>query len=214
MSVLADDWRVQEDPVNEPKRIGIVRGIGDIPVSSEVMEAITTAAHVLENLGFEIQELSLPETTDLIELWDRIWAALGGARGLLSGHVSPDQETLLSRQLIRQFEGSPPPDAQALSVAWRTVGEVSTKLQTAISSCVAILSPVAAGPPTERAGQWQIDGRRISGIRGFAYSYVWTLAGCCAMSIPCFRSSVQLVARSGRDESLVDIARRLESASR
>ena len=212
MSALASDWSRPDTGIGATPRlkVGILAGLRDIPIDSSIRDAIDEAARVL---GHEIstESISIPSLDELIEVWNQLWAALGGAKGLLSNYVTADDYSALSPALRRQIESSPEGNPELVAHIWRRIGVLRQNVLAEMRPFAAIICPVAAGPATDRPGQWDIDGVHIRGLRGFAYSYIWSLLGCPALSMPFQGSNIQIVGTPGDDEVIISIASTIEN---
>jgi len=191
-------------------RVGFMVEDGVVPVAAEVMRAVREAAGSLE-VDRPVEEVQIPCLPELYALWDELWEASGGVRGLLRGYIT--DESAVSRPLRKLLDASPgTPDSRRLEKAERKLEELRTTVDRFMEGLDVILCPVAAGPPGERAGSWTIRKIEIRGSRGFGYSYVWSLLGYPAVAVafpPAARpvTAVQVVAKRGQDEVALAVAR-------
>lgn len=222
MSVLAPGWRgprSAEDPEPHPPvvdTIGFYQEDGVVPVTPEVKDVVGSAADAFSG-SKEVTRVTPPGVEELYELWDEIWEASGGPRGLLAVYVtegadlSPTLERLIPASSGRR-------DEVRLKAAMRRVEELRRETLGFMEMYPVILCPVAAGPPTPRPGSWTVQGSEIRGARGFGYSYVWSLLGFPAIALPWPGyedgpiTAVQIVARPDQDEKAIAVARTLEQA--
>jgi amidase len=213
---LLDDWasisargplpvsRAQSDV-----RIGFFDSDGVVPVAADVRSAVAVAVDGLSD-RFAVDRCAPPGLSSLYEIWDGLWMASGGARGLLSGYLKGDEA--LSPALARLVAMSPAqPDERYLAEAAEQIQAVRSEMITFMDHYPVIICPVAAGPPGEHVGRWTIEGVELSGSRGFGYCYVWSLLGFPAVAValagePSKPRGVQVVARPGRDEEAMGVA--------
>lgn len=193
--------------------VGFFEEDGVVPVATEVKASVRAATAALEDSQWSARPVIPPNLADLYDLWDELWDASGGARGLLSGYQL--DETMLSPALAKLFALSPEaPDEPRMRAAELRLKQCRDNMARFMETSQVIICPVAAGPPTERVGQWNIDGLELRGGRGFGYSYVWSLLGFPALALPNTWSSavtgIQIVARPGCDEQAVAVGRYLE----
>lgn len=216
MSVLTLDWGAHDVSSAESAygklSLGFFEEDGVFPTAHEVKEAARSAAKTASAHLGQVEPVHPPGLSELYDLWDQMWEASGGARGLLRGYI-PDGADV-SPQLGRMLASSNGDrDDAALHTTVIRVEEIRNDMLRLMEKHPVLLCPSVAGTPTERAGVWNIDGSEIRSTRGFGYSYVWSLLGFPAVVVPWRPSSdsspvgVQLVARPGYDEQLLHVAR-------
>lgn len=221
MGALDPSWRsvrAGQGPshARSATRIAFFTETEAVPTTVSVKTAIrSTIDDIMARSLGRTEHITGPGVAELFDLWDVIWAASGGAKGLLEGYIAGNED-MLSPQLRKQADASPPPDPERLAAAWRRVAEIRHEVMLFMEQYELIVCPVAAGPPTARAGRWTIDGLELRGARGFAYSYCWSLLGFPALAVPCSHpkneiAGIQIVAGPGRDEEALRLAARLQT---
>ena len=205
---------VTESRSNPAMKIAFYDEDGMTPVAASQKQAVLGAAGVLREYASSVEHRLPPGLDRLDEIWHEIWTASGGARGLLAAYDLDESD--LSPPLAKLIGMSPPcPDGTRLAAAMTRLDSIRSEMAAFTAVYPLILCPVSAGPASARSGQWTIDGVNLRGSEGFGYSYVWSLLGCPALSVPWpsdrnESASVQIVARAGHDEEAVAAALFLE----
>jgi amidase len=221
MGALVDDWKTQP-PAGVPSSsldgdkvaIAFYTEDGVVPVTPEIKAAIRTAAEELAQEYANVEEIVPPGLSQLYMLWDDIWTGSGGARGLIGDYAT--NVSGLSPALAKLVAASPEkPDPARLQTAAAGIHEVRAEMLSFMERFPIIICPVAAGSPTDRVGQWTMDGVEVRGSRGFGYSYVWSLLGFPALAVPVSAldgvpAGVQIVARPKLDEQAVAVGNALQ----
>jgi amidase len=214
MSAVSPGWRDQVP--DQDTRIAYYEQDGVVPAAASQREAVKCAAEALAVHFSNVEAITPPWLDSLYHLWDEIWIASGGTRGLLADYI--DDESALSPGLARLVAVSPPgADPARLEAAAGALDKVKQDAAEFMTRFPVVVCPVAAGPASERAGQWTIDGIALKGARGFGYCYVWSLVGCPALTVSWTSdddetAAVQVIARPDHDEEPIGIGRVLERA--
>jgi amidase len=221
MGVLVDDWKTQPSTRTASSSFGADQVAiafyaedGVVPVAPEVKAAVRTAVDELSQDHATIEEIVPPGLAELYRIWNELWEGSGGARGLIGdyakdvGRLSPGLAMLVAASPER-------PDAARLRTAAARLRELRAEMLDFMERFSIIICPVAAGPPSERVGQWTIDGVDVRGSRGFGYSYGWSLLGLPALAVPTgaphgVPAGIQIVARPNLDEQAIAVGNALQ----
>ena len=214
MSAVSPGWREQVPDQNT--RIAYYEQDGVVPAAASQREPVKCAAAALVPRFPNVEAVTPPWLGTLYHLWDEIWTASGGTRGLLEDYIS--DESTLSPGLARLVAASPPgPDPARLEAASGALEKIKQDAAEFMTRFPVVVCPVAAGPASERAGRWTIDGVALKGAQGFGYCYVWSLVGCPALTVSWTSdnnatAAVQVIARPEHDQEVIGIGRILERA--
>lgn len=185
------------------------------PVEPEVREATARAGRLLEELGHEVSEVELP-----LAGWDEAFGPLvladeASQRGhLLDGHA--DELTGYARRSIEAAARITDAD---LDRARHRLTELRAEVETLFSGYDLLLTPTTAvrAFPIGRRPR-TIDGRDVDSLWGpFPFTAPFNVAGTPAASVPCglvdgLPVGVQLIARHGEEQLLLDVCEDLEEA--
>lgn len=184
------------------------------PVHPEIRSTVATAAKVLDELGFPIEELDRELLLDAEEIYTRLrhQEGLGVVPVLARG-----REHLLSAQMRDQVAASNPasvPDYLA-TVAERQ--HLLTRVLAQLEVTPILVMPVSALPAFEAGTRtFELEGSPLSSWQVLGPSRAISLLGLPSLSIPFGRDnqgrhlSVQIVGRPFREDEVLHVARALE----
>ncbi len=199
-----------------PRRLGWFTGIGGVSASSDVVASHAQVLRHLEALGYVVEPCTAPFDLDEIrDLWDTL-TPVGAARA--AARLGGQWKTLATAQIAGLVERGLAIPATAYVQALDRLQAFRSKTSAQWGDFDALVLPVNPVPawPVETEHPSEIEGRSIGpSAQGMFCGWVNAM-GYAGMSIPGLPSpdgrpiGVQLVAPSGADEVIIEIARRLE----
>jgi len=91
-------------PVPTNKKVALVTGVPGVELPASTIAAIRTAGAIMQNQGWEIEEVSPPELSHVTEIWGQVLASdMGSAVDLLGPLMSPEAIGAL-HQLIEKYQ--------------------------------------------------------------------------------------------------------------
>ncbi len=179
----------------------------------ETVEAVRTAARVLEQLGIAVEERRPPCIEETYELEMQFLGADGGdgIRRFLQDIGSTETHPLLDGWLARleRYRTS----AAGLAAYWDALDRFRRELYAFVQPYDAILSPVCANPALPHGTSIE-----DANFRGFSYTMSWNVTGWPAAVVLGATSpdglpiGVQIAAHPFREDVALALARRLEQA--
>jgi aspartyl-tRNA(Asn)/glutamyl-tRNA(Gln) amidotransferase subunit A len=205
----------------EKPRIGFLLRCGNI-LDPDVEAAVVAAMKQAEALGWAVEPIEL----DLVSLEPHFLVFL---RSLLLARLGSHAEKTpekLDPTLLATIESGRGYSAAELCQAQFARTDCFAKVQDILARFDLIASPTLSAPALpvglDPLGPVEIAGKPVGTIRGawYPYTFPFNLTGHPALSLPCGFSrdklpiGLQLVGRWHEDAYLLDVAARLESASR
>jgi amidase len=212
MSAVSPDWPASSLRSDTP--IAYYPQDGIVPAATAQQESVRHAAGLLTRHFDTVDKVLPPWLSSLYQVWDEIWSASGGARGLLQQYLTDD--SMLSPSLARLVALSPSSqDESRLKAASNALEEIKDDAAKFMGEYPIVICPVSAGPPGQRSGRWIIEGVGMKGGDGFGYCYVWSLLGAPALSVSWTTpdgepAAVQVIARPGHDHEAIAVGSLLE----
>jgi len=194
--------------------------LGNHAVASSVLSACETAIGVLAGLGADVSELTTP-----FENPESIWFVNNGAyRRAQFGHHLEQHRAIMCPTFVRQMDRVASYSAadlyEAIFARTRLYRQIQTWFDTADIVAMPTLSRPALPIDQDFFGPIEIDNQSVENIRAAWYPYTmpFNLTGHPAVSLPCgfdpagMPLAIQLIARPGEDERLIQVAALFETA--
>jgi len=206
-------------PIRPPKparsRIGVWEQFYTVPVAPEIREAVQHAVTLLAGAGFTTETFEPQGMNRVPNVWAFLFSDWPGSitRKLLEGRESEAHWTLLQSVSGKTVTGE-----QVLThLAARD--RMRAALLAEMENVPVLLMP-AVGIPAfrHRERRWQIDGTEIGLFQALMPSLLANVLGLPAVTLPILVSpaglpvGIQLVGRPFEDETILDIAIRLEKS--
>jgi Asp-tRNA(Asn)/Glu-tRNA(Gln) amidotransferase A subunit family amidase len=198
-------------------RIGVLNTEPFGPHTPETEAAIQAATTALTSREFAVEDFSLPELSQALDLW---WFFFGPTVAhLFRSAIAPNQESQLTpqfREYLSVSAADPAPTLDSLLESCTARDHLRACILSKTSSVPILLSPVCQAPAFRHgAGTWCGP----SGFRQTMRASQWlNLVGFPAISVPMHLSAdglpigVQLIGRPNDDELLLEVAAKLEEA--
>ena len=212
------------EPDSQRLRIGLMtHGLRDLPVSAEVVDAVTAAAALCEGLGHHVEVVPLPVEDQFGPDFLRYWAFLSfalkrGGRRLYGPGFDGSRTEKLTDGLASLFTR----EAERLPGSLRRLRRFARDREPVFANFDVVLSPVLGHAPAP-IGYFgpDVDFRthltRL--LRYTSFTPMQNVSGSPAISLPLGRSShgvpigVQVGAAYGQERTLLSLAYELEDAA-
>lgn len=198
-------------------RIGLMEQFGAVPVHPGVRAAVQAAAKACEALGFNVEPFHSAGLERAPNLW---WFFFGQlpARSIqasINGHDAHYTVTEFLQQALRE----PEPSASDVLANLAARDSLRASLQRQMEPDMVLLTP-ACGVPAWRHHErrWDVGSRTIGLFEAMMPSTLVNIAGLPAVTIPFGQTAdglpvgIQLIGRAYEEETLLDLAVRLEEA--
>jgi amidase len=196
------------------------------PVDPDCQQAVRDAAALLESLGHEVQEASLPTDEGYIENFVKVWIGASEDElhtfGRLRG-APLDRSELepLSAQMVEIAAAMP---ATELLQAMDYLRRVSRTILAFWEDHDVLMTPTLAGPPIEIGALREAEGEPpvqmlMNSAAWVPFTPVWNVTGQPAISLPLHQTEaglpvgVQFVGPPAGEEMLLSLAGRIEQAA-
>jgi amidase len=198
-----------------PRRVAFSPDLGLVRVDPEVAAICREAALRFEAIGARVEEAA-PDFSDAIDTFQTQRAVLIGAT---RGELLPAHRDRINPAIVWNIEKGLALTADEVLRAERHRAALYHRVATFFDTYDILACPTVAVPPfpVEQAYPTEIGGERLTSYIDWMFlTFVVSLTGCPAMSIPCgFTRSglpvgLQLVARSHGEAALLSAARLLE----
>lgn len=184
-------------------------------VQRELLASVEAAVRRLEAMGHQVEEVELP-----LAGWDDVFGPLVlDEEQRERGHLLVAADVTLTDYVRRTLEAGKRLDAAAVDAARLRHGPYRERIASVFQRHDLIVTPTTAVPAFPLGKRpAEIDGRSVDWLWGaFPFTSPFNVAGTPALSLPCgfvdgMPVGIQLVAPSGRDGFLLDVAEDLEEA--
>lgn len=208
-------WPTEEEARH--LRIGYFERDDRTPVTSEIRQAVRTAAEGLLRAGFQVEPFC-PEGLDEARLlWKKFFVKCGG---MLIGPMFKGREQDISPILSQFLEWSaaePTLSGQNVLDAWIRRDTLRASFLEQMRRFPILLCPPAAVPAFRHGERsWMIDGKTIEYLDAWSYTEWFNLLGNPAAVVPVSQSAeglpigVQIVGRPWEEEQVLSVAAVLE----
>jgi Asp-tRNA(Asn)/Glu-tRNA(Gln) amidotransferase A subunit family amidase len=198
-------------------RIGFFEDDGRTPVTSEIRDAVRTAAEALRQAGFEVEPFRPAGLEEARVLWKKFFVKAGG---MLIGPMFRGRESDCS-SLLKQFlawsEAEPELSGEALLDTWIRRDTLRAEFLAQMRKYPILLCPAAAVPAFRHGERsWTIDGKTVQYLDAWSYTEWFNLLGNPAAVVPVSQSveglpiGVQIVGRPWEEEQVLAVAGALE----
>ena len=198
-------------------RIGYFEEDGRTPVTSDIRDAVRTAAEALRQAGFEVEPFRPAGLEEARVLWKKFFVKVGGMlidpmfRGR-EGDCSP-----MLREFLAWSEAEPDLSGEAVLEAWVRRDTLRAEFLAQMRKYPILLCPAAAIPAFRHGErQWTIDGKPVQYLDAWSYTEWFNLLGNPAAVVPVSQSpeglpiGVQIVGRPWEEEQVLAVATTLE----
>jgi Asp-tRNA(Asn)/Glu-tRNA(Gln) amidotransferase A subunit family amidase len=199
-------------------RVGYFEDDGRTPVTSEIRDAVRTAAEVLNRAGFEVERFRPAGLEEARALWKKFFVKVGG---MLIGPMFRGRESDRSpilKQFLEWSEAEPELSGEALLDAWIRRDTLRADFLAEMRRYPILLCPPAAIPAFRHGERnWPIAGKTVHYLDAWSYTEWFNLLGNPAAVVPVSRSDeglpigVQIVGRPWEEEQVLSVAAVLES---
>lgn len=199
--------------------VGVFDHDGRTPVTLETRAAVSRAANLLSECGFQVDQFRPEGLEEARQLW---WKFFGTAGGMILGPLLRGREAELS-PILREFSSwtnaEPAHTGDTLLATWLGRDEIREKILLQMRNYPLLLCPVAAIPAFRHGErEWPVEGKIVKYLDAWSYCEWFNLLGFPAVVVPMGRSSeglpigVQIVGRPWEEELVLAIAGKLEEA--
>ncbi len=198
-----------------PRRVGFTPDLGLSSVDPEVADICRRAAARFATLGAAVEDAT-PDFSGSIEAFQTLRAALFGT---LRGELLPKERARINPAIVWNIEKGLALSADELLRAERERAKLYHRVAAFFGEYDLLACPTVAVPPypVEQAYPTEIGGRKLTTYIDWMFlTFVITLTGCPALSLPCgFTKSglpvgLQLVGRTRGDAEVLCAAHLLE----
>jgi amidase len=210
-------------PLREPDvantRVGLMEQFYEVPVEPETREIVRKAALVLETIGFKVEPFKPRGLERAPNLW---WFFFGQLPARMTKKLFEGREQdahWTGTEFLAASLEQPEPSANDVLMNLAVHDRMRAALLREMESVPLILSPVCGVPAfRHRERKWNTDSRPIGLFEAMMPVTPWNLLGLPAVTIPFGMSSdglpigVQLIGRPYEDETILEVAVRLEEA--
>ena len=199
-------------------RIGYFEDDGRTPVTSEIRDAVRTAAEALRRAGFEVEPFRPTGLEQARTIWKKFFVKVGGMLigPMFKGRESDRSPTL--KQFLAWSEAEPELSGEALLHAWIERDVLRADVLAQMRQYPILLCPAAAIPAFRHGERsWTIEGKTVHYLDAWSYTAWFNLLGNPAAVVPVARSAeglpigVQIVGRPWEEEQVLAIAGALEN---
>jgi aspartyl-tRNA(Asn)/glutamyl-tRNA(Gln) amidotransferase subunit A len=206
-------------------RVGVLRGYAEDNVSHEVRSAVDNSVKVLQSLGMQRAEISIPHS-DLIAAVQMVTSRVENVSNL--GDYLRTRPQDFSRSLLLRHIGSLMISGSTYVAAQRVRRVICEEFSKGFENLDVIVTPTTplAAPKIEecKTGYVEVDGRRVAyqnptGSFGTVFTIPFNLTGLPAISVCCGYSSsglpigLQIVAPAFREATMLQVAHAYEQAA-
>jgi Asp-tRNA(Asn)/Glu-tRNA(Gln) amidotransferase A subunit family amidase len=192
---------------------------GRTPVTEETRSAVTHAAFVLSQIGFQVDAFRPDGLEEARQLW---WKFFGVAGGMILGPMLRGHESELSPILLEFASwtaAEPAHSGESLLATWLARDDVRERVLLQMRKYPILICPTAAIPAFRHGErEWQVEGKIVKYLDAWSYCEWFNLLGFPAVVVPVGRSpeglpiGVQIVGRPWEEELVLAVAAALEEA--
>ena len=209
--------RWPSDSETRKLRIGYFEDDGRTPVTTEIRQAIRTAAESLSRAGFDVEPFRPEGLEEARQLWRKFFVKTGGIviNPMFHGRES-DQSPIL-KQFLNWADQEPAMEGDAFLQAWFARDALRAKFLVQMRRFPILLCPAAAIPAFRHGERsWMIDGTTVHYLDAWSYTEWFNVLGNPAAVVPVGHSNeglpigVQIVGRPWEEEQVLSVAAVLE----
>ena len=198
-------------------RVGYFEDDDRTPVTSEIRDAVRTAAKVLRRAGFEVEPFRPTGLEEARVIWKKFFVKVGGMliETMFRGHESERSPVL--KQFLAWSAAEPELSSQSLLEAWIRRDAIRAEFLAQMRKYPILLCPAAAIPAFRHGERsWTIEGRTVQYLDAWSYTEWFNLLGNPAAVVPVSQSAeglpigVQIVGRPWEEEQVLAVAGALE----
>lgn len=199
-------------------RVGYFEDDGRTPVTEEIRDAVRTAAEVLSNGGFEVEQFRPTGLEEAQMIWKKFFVKVGGMLiGAMFGGRESDRSPIL-KQFLEWSEAEPELSGEALLEAWIQRDVLRANFLAQMRKYPILLCPAAAVPAFRHGERsWTIEGKTVQYLDAWSYTEWFNLLGNPTAVVPVSQSAeglpigVQIVGRPWEEEQVLSVAAALEA---
>jgi len=200
-------------------RVGLMEQFCDVPVRPEIRDAVQKAARTLEQIGFKVEPFKPHGLQRAPNLWWFFFGQLPApiTKQLIEGREQDAHWT--GTEFLNAALGEHTPVIEDLVFNLATRDRLRSALLREMESVPVILAPACGVPAFKhRERHWPTDTKNIGLFEAMMPVTPWNLFGLPAVVVPFSVSEqglpvgVQLIGRPWDEETILDVAVRLEEA--
>jgi len=194
-------------------KIGYFEDDGRTPVTSEMRQAVRTAADALTRAGFQVEPFRPEGLEEAREIWRKFFVKVGGLviEPMFKGRESDRSPTLA--QFLDMSRREPDPSRDDLLGTWFARDALRTRVMAQMSKYPILLCPPAAIPAFRHAERsWMVEGKTVEYLDAWSYTEWFNLLGNPAAVVPVSHSAeglpigVQIVGKPWQEEQVLSVA--------
>jgi Asp-tRNA(Asn)/Glu-tRNA(Gln) amidotransferase A subunit family amidase len=198
-------------------KIGYFEDDGRTPVTSEIRQAVRTAAEALKRAGFQVTAFRPEGLEEARALWKKFFVKVGEMliRPMFHGREADISPML--REFLEWSDNEPALTADSVLEAWFRRDTLRSEFLAQMREYRILLCPPAAIPAfRHRERSWVIEGKNVQYLDAWSYTEWFNLLGNPAAVIPVMQSpeglpiGVQIVGRPWEEEWVLTVAASLE----
>ncbi len=201
------------DAETKKLKVGYFEDDGRTPVTTEIREAVKTAAGVLRGAGFQVEPFRPEGLEAARQVWRQFFVKVGGLviEPMFKGREADLSPTL--NQFLEMSRREPDLTRDALLQAWFARDGLRVKVLAQMANFPIVLCPpaaVAAFRHGERS--WSVGGKAVDYFDAWSYAEWFNLLGNPAAVVPVSQSAdglpvgVQIVGRPWQEEQVLSVA--------
>ena len=198
-------------------KIGYFEDDGRTPVTSEIRQAVRTAAEALKRAGFQVTAFRPEGLEEARALWKKFFVKVGGMliKPMFYGREADISPML--REFLEWSDNEPELTADSVLEAWFRRDTLRSEFLAKMREYRILLCPPAAIPAfRHRERSWVIEAKNVQYLDAWSYTEWFNLLGNPAAVIPVMHSpgglpiGVQIVGRPWEEEWVLTVAASLE----
>jgi Asp-tRNA(Asn)/Glu-tRNA(Gln) amidotransferase A subunit family amidase len=198
-------------------KIGYFEDDGRTPVTSEIRQAVRTAAEALKRAGFQVTAFRPEGLEEARALWKKFFVKVGGMLIKPMFHGREADISPMLREFLEWSDNEPELTADSVLEAWFRRDTLRSEFLAQMREYSILLCPPAAIPAfRHRERSWVIEGKNVQYLDAWSYTEWFNLLGNPAAVIPVMHSrgglpiGVQIVGRPWEEEWVLTVAASLE----
>jgi Asp-tRNA(Asn)/Glu-tRNA(Gln) amidotransferase A subunit family amidase len=198
-------------------KIGYFEDDGRTPVTSEIRQAVRTAAEALKRAGFQVTAFRPEGLEEARALWKKFFVKVGGMLIKPLFHGREEDISPMLREFLEWSDNEPELTADSVLEAWFRRDTLRSEFLAQMREYSILLCPPATIPAfRHRERSWVIEGKNVQYLDAWSYTEWFNLLGNPAAVIPVMQSpeglpiGVQIVGRPWEEEWVLTVAASLE----
>ena len=198
-------------------KIGYFEDDGRTPVTSEIRQAVRTAAEALKRAGFQVTAFRPEGLEEARALWKKFFVKVGGMLIKPMFHGREADISPMLREFLEWSDNEPELTADSVLEAWFRRDTLRSEFLAQMREHRILLCPPAAIPAfRHRERYWVIEAKNVQYLDAWSYTEWFNLLGNPAAVIPVMHSpgglpiGVQIVGRPWEEEWVLTVAASLE----